>query len=106
MRRAALAENMEFSLGGLHDAAVGLRRRWARLTGTEEPEFVEERRLSADPILRASEPVHCSSSELELSLLPGADLPSEAFSTTLNEVLRIAFDPISRSGDVLSESEP
>ena len=27
IRRAALAENMEFSLGGLHEVAVGLRRR-------------------------------------------------------------------------------
>lgn len=106
MRRAALALNMEFSFGGLHDAAVGLRRRCARLMGTEEPEFVEERRLSAEPILRASDVGHVSSSELELLLLWGADLSGEVVSTALREVLRTAFEPISRSGDVLSESDP
>lgn len=108
MRLAALAENMEFSLGGLYAVAVGLRRRCA-CADVE----VEERRLSAEPILRASKPVHWSSSlELELPL-PfivdfGLDLLAEIVSTVLSdvEVLRMAFAPISRSGDVLSESEP
>lgn len=101
MRRAALAENIEFSFGGLHAVAVGLRRRWARLTGTE-PWFVEERRLMADPILRASELVHFSSSELEFPLF-SAGIES-AFSTILNDEVRTLL-PISRSGDALSESE-
>jgi hypothetical protein len=35
IRRAALAVNIEFSLGGLYDVAVGLRRRLARLIGME-----------------------------------------------------------------------
>jgi hypothetical protein len=37
IRRAALAENMAFSLGGLPVAAVGLRRRCARFTAVAEP---------------------------------------------------------------------
>lgn len=101
MRRAALAENIAFSFGGLQAVAVGLRRRWVRLTGTE-PWFIEERRLMADPILRASELVHFSSSELELPLLSAG--VESAFSTVLNDEVRTLL-PISRSGDVLSESE-
>jgi hypothetical protein len=51
IRRAAPAENMEFSFGGL-DAVVaeGLRRRLAVV-----PWFVDERRLMTELIWRASE---------------------------------------------------
>lgn len=101
MRRAALAENMEFSLGGLPDVAVGLRRRWARLIG-REPVPVKERRFMAVPILRASELDHLSSSELELPLSLGGD--ESAFWTWLRAEVRTLV-PISRRGEVLSESE-
>ena len=68
IRRAALAENIAFSFGGLHAvAAVGLRRRCVRLAAVTEPWFVEDRRLIADPIFRASLLFmeNLSSSELE-----------------------------------------
>ena len=67
-----------------------------------EPWFVDERRLRAEPILRASEPVHFSSSELDKLPVFSGDA---AFSTTLSDDLRMLLLPISRSGDVLSESE-
>ena len=57
----------------------------------------------AELILRASELDHFSSSELELPLTSG--LSGEAFSTMLRDDLRKALLPISRSGEVLSESE-
>jgi hypothetical protein len=101
MRRAAPAEKIEFSLGGLPDAAVGLRRRCARA----EAPLVEERRLMAELILRASELDHFSSSELVLPLFSAEDLLGEAFSTMFKDDLRMALLPISRSGDVFSESE-
>jgi hypothetical protein len=95
---AALAENMLlFSDGGLCDCdvAVGLRRRCA--------DVVDERRLSAEPILRASDEGQRSDSE-ELEP-PGEVLPGDAFSTTCrdDDVLRMALLPISRRGDVLSD---
>lgn len=56
IRRAALADSMAFSFGGLHEvAAVGLLRLWVRLIAAPEFPFIEERRLIADPILRASD---------------------------------------------------
>jgi hypothetical protein len=93
--RAALAENIEFSEGGECDAAVGLRRRCA--------DVVDERRLSAEPILRASEEGQRSDSE-ELEP-PGDVFSGDAFSTTCRDVdvLRMALLPISRRGDVLSD---
>jgi len=88
MRRAAPAERREFSLGGLPIvAAVGLRRRCARFTGTDPP-FVEERRLIACPICRASDGVHFSPSELEWPLSPSRAGPDEAFSTLLKDEVR------------------
>ncbi len=87
MRRAAPAERREFSLGGLPTvAAVGLRRRCARFTGTDP--LVEERRLMACPICRASDSVHFSSSELDWPLFPSGAGPDEAFSTVLNDDVR------------------
>jgi hypothetical protein len=95
MRRAALAENIEFSDGGECDAAVGLRLRCA--------DVVDERRLSAEPILRASEEGQRPDSE-ELEP-PGDVFSGDAFSTTCRDVdvLRMALLPISRRGDVLSD---
>jgi hypothetical protein len=60
----------------------------------------------AFPMLRASEVVHLSpSSELEWPLLPSGAGSEETFSILLNEDCRVLL-PISRNGDVLSESEP
>jgi hypothetical protein len=69
-----------------------------------EPAFVDERRLIACPIFRASEAVHLSSSGLELPLSTSGDGSDEAFSTMLNEEVRV-LPPISRSGDMFSDSE-
>lgn len=112
IRRAALAENIVFSFGGLHDvAAVGLRRRCVRFMGATDPPLVEERRLIAVPILRASErSKNFSSSDPEELPQLSAGVTSEevgTFWTLLKLDGRTVFVPISRNGEIgeLSEAD-
>jgi hypothetical protein len=105
IRRAAPAENSEFSFGGL-DAVVaeGLRRRLAVV-----PWFVDERRLMTELICRASErsTAHWSSSDPDDGLPLLAEFePAKTVSTVLKADGRTAFVPISRRGEAFSESEP
>ena len=59
----------------------------------------------ADPIWRASELLHFSSSELELPLLSPFARRGDVVCAALNGEERTMLEPISRSGDVFSVSE-